>query len=142
MILNETPVRTARNFGINNIKIEDIEIPRRIEEFNGLTIMGDILDVKISDDTQKEKLTYGISDELLEQSQTNSNQDIKIVIDNSNEKNIYLDFNFDDESTNLIDNIEINANELACANIILKYTSDDINQYYHNGILKIVNKFF
>ena len=25
--LNETPVRTARNFNINNIKLENIEIP-------------------------------------------------------------------------------------------------------------------
>ena len=35
MKLNQTPVRTSRNFNINNIKIEDIEIPEVIREFNG-----------------------------------------------------------------------------------------------------------
>ena len=30
LILNETPVRTSKNFNINNIKIEDVEIPEVI----------------------------------------------------------------------------------------------------------------
>ena len=31
--LNDTPVRTSRNFGINNIKLENIDIPERLEKF-------------------------------------------------------------------------------------------------------------
>ena len=30
--LNETPLRTVRNFNINNIKIEDIEFPENIKK--------------------------------------------------------------------------------------------------------------
>ena len=39
--LNETPVRTAKNFRINNIKLENIEIPEVIPEFENITITGD-----------------------------------------------------------------------------------------------------
>ena len=30
LILNETPVRTSKNFNINNIKLEDINVPENI----------------------------------------------------------------------------------------------------------------
>ena len=36
--LNETPVRTSRNFNTNNIKIENINIPEKIEEFRNVKI--------------------------------------------------------------------------------------------------------
>ena len=38
--LNETPVRTSRNFNINNIKLENINIPEDVEEFNNIEIIG------------------------------------------------------------------------------------------------------
>ena len=31
--LNETPVRTSRNFGINNIKLENVSLPYEIGSF-------------------------------------------------------------------------------------------------------------
>ena len=31
--INETPVRTSRNFNINNVKLEDIQIPENLKEF-------------------------------------------------------------------------------------------------------------
>ena len=40
--LNETPVRTSRNFNINNIKIKDIEIPGDIAEFRNMKITGEM----------------------------------------------------------------------------------------------------
>ena len=42
LTLNETPIRTAKNYAINNIKLENIEIPENIQEFNGLKFLGDI----------------------------------------------------------------------------------------------------
>ena len=38
MELNETPVRTSRNFNINNIKLDNIEIPKKIPTFNKKTV--------------------------------------------------------------------------------------------------------
>lgn len=40
MKLNQTPVRTARNFNINNIKIEDFEMSKTVPEFNGTKLTG------------------------------------------------------------------------------------------------------
>ena len=37
--LNETPVRTSRNFGINNIEIDNIKIPEKINKFDGLDVI-------------------------------------------------------------------------------------------------------
>lgn len=39
IILNETPVRTSVNFGINNIILKDFEFPSKIQEFDGLEIL-------------------------------------------------------------------------------------------------------
>ena len=38
MKLNETPVRTSRNFNINNIKLENIEIPENIPLFDATSV--------------------------------------------------------------------------------------------------------
>ena len=38
--LNETPIRTSRNFLINNIKLTDVEIPETVEKFKNIEIRG------------------------------------------------------------------------------------------------------
>ena len=49
MILNQTPVRTSKNYGINDIEL-DLEIPK-ITEFDNITILSDELEnIDISDD--------------------------------------------------------------------------------------------
>ena len=47
-----------------------------------------------------------------------------------------IDFNFDNENSVLIDNIEIIANENTKSTVIIKYTSNKENECYHNGIIK------
>lgn len=140
--LNETPVRTAKNFRINNIKLENIEIPEVIPAFENVTIIGDtskidIVQNNINTDTN---LIYGLSDELTNQVKTQANQKIKLNINNSQNKKekaeAEIDFKFDDENTVLIDNIEITANENTKSTVIIKYTSNKENECYHNGIIK------
>ena len=75
--LNETPVRTAKNFRINNIKLENIEIPEVIPAFENVTIIGDTsrIDIEqnadIADNTDT-NLVYGLSEELTNQVKTRS----------------------------------------------------------------------
>ena len=75
--LNETPVRTAKNFRINNIKLEDIEVPEVIPSFENVTIIGDTsrIDIEqnadIADNTDT-NLVYGLSEELTNQVKTRS----------------------------------------------------------------------
>ena len=47
--INETPVRTSRNLNINNIKIQNIEIPETIGKFENVNIIGQVTeDVKVA----------------------------------------------------------------------------------------------
>ena len=75
--LNETPVSTAKNFRINNIKLENIEVPEVIPSFENVTIIGDTsrIDIEqnadIADNTDT-NLVYGLSEELTNQVKTRS----------------------------------------------------------------------
>lgn len=75
--LNETPVRTARNFRINNIKLENIEVPEVIPSFENVTIIGDTSKINIDSNTDT-NLVYGLSEELTNQVKTRSKSKNKI----------------------------------------------------------------
>ncbi len=132
MRLNETPVRTSKNFGINNIDIKEIETNKKIEEFNKLTISGDTSEVEISQDTKKFPLIYGVGKDLEQQVYEKSNHNIKLKFNNSKNKNIYLEFCFDEVNSTLIDNIEIIANKNAKATIVIKYITEELQNYHNN----------
>ena len=140
--LNETPVRTAKNFRINNIKLENIEVPEVIPSFENVTIIGDTSKIDIEQNTinTDTNLIYGLSDEFTNQVRTQANQKIKLNINDAQNKKekaeAEIDFKFDDENTVLIDNIEIIANENTKSTVIIKYTSNQENESYHNGIIK------
>ena len=140
--LNETPVRTARNFRINNMKLENIEVPEVITSFENVTIIGDTSKINIEQnaDNTNTDLVYGLSEELTNQAKHGANQKIKLNINNTQNKKekteAEIDFKFDDENTALIDNIEITANENTKSTVIIKYISNQENESYHNGIIK------
>ena len=140
--LNETPVRTARNFRINNMKLENIEVPEVIPSFENVTIIGDTSKINIEQnaDNTNTDLVYGLSEELTNQAKHGANQKIKLNINNTQNKKekteAEIDFKFDDENAALIDNIEITANENTKSTVIIKYTSNQENESYHNGIIK------
>lgn len=136
--LNETPIRTSRNFNINNIKLENIEIPNTINKFNNIKITGDIS--LISNNTSDIKLTYGIEEGLI--NQIKEYQNAKIAI-NCNGKlqctheKLDIDFNLDENNPTLLENIEIIANENSKSTIILIYKSQEDLEFWHNGIIKV-----
>lgn len=140
--LNETPVRTARNFRINNMKLENIEVPEVIPTFENVIIIGDTSKINIEQnaDNTNTDLVYGLSEELTNQAKHGANQKIKLNINNTQNKKekteAEIDFKFDDENVALIDNIEITANENTKSTVIIKYTSNQENESYHNGIIK------
>ena len=57
--LNETPIRTAKNYNINNIKLENIEIPENIQEFNSMRFLGDVDDFEILEMNKFTEFKYG-----------------------------------------------------------------------------------
>ena len=135
--LNETPVRTSRNFNINNIKLENVKMPEEYKEFRNAEI---ISNEKISEEVSSINLTYGLSQDLSKQVQENANQKIRIEINKNSNQETNINFEFDSKNSDLIENIEICANENSKGTIIIKYLSEDDIECYHNGILRVEAK--
>lgn len=137
LVLNETPIRTSRNFNINNIKI-DCNMPENILGFSNLEIKNENAKIKIDENISiNKKLTYGVGTILTDKK---SNKTLKIEIDSKENKEVFLDFKFDKKNNVLFDNIEIIANENTSATVIIKYTCEENFEYFHNLVLKTVGK--
>jgi Fe-S cluster assembly scaffold protein SufB len=141
MKLNETPVRTSRNFNINNIKLEDVIIPAEIKEFNNVQIIAKSKKDIISKEASKNfNLIYGLNDEIEEQVKNQANHQYKIEVNSKMDNDIVLTFKFDDDNLELVDNIEIIAKECTKSTIIIKYEGVTQNPCYHNGIIRVKAK--
>lgn len=134
--INETPVRTSRNFNINNAKLKDIDIPKTIGEFKNVNIIGQVTD----DANNDYNLTYGLGNELEKQVKQDANKNLKIVVEKDINQNVEIDFNFDNQNLNLVDNIEIISKEDTKSTIIIKYKTEKDIQAYHNGIIRVLAK--
>lgn len=135
--LNETPVRTVRNFNINNIKLENMDVPEVTPKFENVEITGECAEIKIDENCSKIDLQYGLHEILTNQVVQKANQKMHVNIMGDTEKELKIDFCFDENNLNLIENIEIVVNENAQATIVLTYQSQNDFAYFHNGILRI-----
>ena len=135
--LNETPVRTSRNFNINNIKLKDINIPADIREFNNVNITNNSSKINISSEVRDISLTYGVGEVLINQLKKNCNKKLNLEVGCLQNKEVIIDFNFDSDNDTLLEHIEVVIGENSKSTIILKYISSDNNEYWHNGLLKI-----
>ncbi len=136
--LNETPVRTCRNFNINNIKIKDFKALQKQEKFENIEINGANEGTKISYELSNTPLTYGIRKELENEVKEKANHKLKIEI--KKKADIEIKYDFDKENSKLVDNIEIIAQNNVVADVLIKYKSKENIENYHNGILKIIAK--
>ena len=130
-VLNETPVRTSKNYGINNIEIKDFEEPV-IKEFKNIKITDN--ENCVLNHKEEVKLKFGLGEYFLNQSNEQSNVDLKIDIDKKLKEPIIIEYNLDKSNNVLVDNININAKDNTKANIIVIYKSVDEINGYHNGI--------
>ena len=132
LILNDTPVRTSNNFLINNIKLDNIEIPTQIRKFENVEInkQKSAIDEKVSTD----KLVYGLGEDLEKQVLENANSKINIEV--LEKDDIQIIYDFDDNNTDLVNKIDILAK--ADCNITIKYTSKTQKSCFHNGIIKVI----
>ena len=89
--LNDTPVRTSRNFNINNIKLENIEIPEIIPEFSNVLINNNsnlIIDENVNDFN----LVYGIHEDFTNLVKSKANKKIRIQVKENEEKEVQNHF--------------------------------------------------
>lgn len=130
--VNETPIRTSRNFRINNIKIDDIEIPENIEKFKNVEIVSQncIIDSKIDN----KKLVYG-NGEILEENVNNFSNNVLKLTTTKNKQDIKIIYTFNEENINLINNLEFVINHDTDITIVYKSLID--KECFHNGIIKL-----
>lgn len=140
MIINETPVRTPKNFNINNIKIENIYLSKKMEKFSNINIIGKDTKVKIDNNIDSYNLTYGIDKKLEEQVKKYANANIKMTIDSKTDRELQIQFKFDKDNKKLLENIEIIANPDTKETVILKYKTEEDEKYFHNGIIRATAK--
>lgn len=130
--INDTPIRTSRNFKINNITIDAPEIPEKIKEFENVEIKS--LSTICDKNVDNIQLTYGIGEEQEKEINAKSNQVAKFEIDK--EDNIKIIYTFDDNNKYLINNLEFKVNKNA--NIIVEYRSNTDLECYHNGKIRVI----
>ena len=138
LTLNETPIRTAKNYAINNIKLDNIEIPETIQEFNGLKFLGNTSDFEILEMNKFTEFKYGNGEFLENQIKEKSNKTISIKASKKESKELQLNFELSKENKELIENIEINLEENSKSTIILKYNSIDNICSYHNSKIRVM----
>lgn len=137
--INETPVRTSRNFGSNNISINK-KIPKTINKFDNLRVKKESSKIKVESEVEEYKLTYGLGSKLEEHNSKNANSKNKILIDSKMHQEISLEFEMNKENLNLVEQVEIVANEGTKATLILKYETLENIEAFHNGKVKILAK--
>lgn len=128
MKINETFVRTSKNYGLNNLEIEENVFNNKIKNFPGFTtnFEGKIKENKIlpispiSEETKTELEKANIS--------------LEFDVEKSYPNPIILDFDFGTNEC-LVDKIKINIKENICAKILMNYQS--FKKCHHNGFISI-----
>lgn len=136
--LNETPVRTSKNFHINHIAIPEFQLPT-FKEYKNLKIVNSHPEnIEIEEKKEEMDLSYGIGEILLKQVAQNSNTNLVITIKKNTftKEPISLIFEMDQENDVLVDQVIIHAEEGSYSNIILNYCNAEEVTGFHNGFLK------
>ena len=132
--LNETPVRTSRNFNINNITIDHVQIPEKIGNFDNVTILAKDAKIEQSNTNNICHLTYGVG------INQKANQKLLLKLDKKNNGEIQIGFGFNKNNRGLVDHIEIEAEEQVKGTIIIKYETEKEIEAFHNGTIRLQAK--
>lgn len=131
LILNETPVRTSNNFRINNISVENVTLPTKKEIFNNIDIRQKGFECE---NISNNPFAYGTGKVLEDNINNFANHCLKM----QGKGNLTITYNFDDNSTTLINNLEIIAD--GDSNILIIYKSNTDKKCFHNGKIKLISK--
>ncbi len=128
-ILNNTPIRTANNFGINDITVE-MEKPI-VKNFENVTIIGEELNLIELNNNDSNINNENIKSRIGLEIRQNYCVDITVPKGTCIEKPIEIDFDFDEDNLVLIDNIKITLEENSKADFNFKYISNNDERNFH-----------
>ena len=141
--INETPLRTSKNFKINNIGIDENIFPKKINEFNTLEVENNgknILYSNIDNEKLDLNLEYGNGDILLNQVIKNANKKVRLEINSKTSENAKLVYKFDKDNNILVNYMEIVLNENVKANLTIMFEADEDINTFNNSIIKLFAK--
>ena len=137
MVINNTPVRTCRNFRINNIEIDGNDYSfEKINKFQNVKIESDDLSTINNNKINNISLEYGLSKELEEELNNNSNVDLDFEV--IKDEKIRIDFGFDKENVKLVSKINIRANENTKSSFVIVLKSDEDTKYFSNLLINVI----
>ena len=128
MKINETPIRTSVNYGINDFEVKDNIFEIQDKNFDGFSS-----NVTLSKETislPKTSLSVQTKNQLAK-----PNKVVNIEIDEHSINPIKLDFDFENNDY-LVDNINILVKKHAKNTLFLSFSSK--KQSFHNGFIKII----
>ena len=151
MELNQTPMRTSKNYNINNIKVKSAFFDENNEnkpvynqkmakncEFKKFSVKyKNFYYENLQSDNSEEKFDFYLSEELKNQSRNNYNFSNTFNFNEKIDEPIKISFDFDSENNVLVDNITLNFKSGSSSKIILKYSSLSELLNYNNELLKI-----
>jgi len=157
MFINNTPVRTCQKFDINAIEWKG-NIPNKIGKFHNTKIFQETGKDEIVTDFSLENWDIKYGTGLIDQIQKQANQKIRIHVNSKTNKEIRVEYGFDENNLNLVDYIDIIGEESTTANIYIVYHNrlcrencDDLTkrcsgvncapyEAFHNGLIRILAK--
>lgn len=128
MKINETFVRTSKNYGINEFDIENDIFDNKIDAFSGFSTN---FDGKI---LKNNKLPVSPISMEAQKELENSNISLSFDIDKNYNKPIVLNFDFTNNEL-LVDRININVKNGVDAKLLLNYQSNQ--KCHHNGFVSL-----
>lgn len=138
--INDTPIRTCRNFRINNVTLENVSMPAVVRSFDNVTIINESSKITVENVVQPVKLTYGIGEEFVKQANEMANRTTKFTINSKTHQQAEVQYEFDQDNLDLVDVVEIEAEEDTKSTITIKYTSEEGVEAFHNGTIKLLAK--
>lgn len=137
LILNNTPVRTSVNFGMNNIVLKEIQLPQKVSKFNSFNIVNDTTNITINSNStlKEEKFVYGVGKEIEE---IEKKLKLEINLKKAEEKEkAFIQYNLSEKENTLSNYVKIEAQEYSKGNVILKYNSEDDVKHIAMSNIKI-----
>lgn len=132
--INNTPVRTSRNYNANNIKIENFSFPKTFKKFEDISIIIPNEKNVLENDFDIDKnITYGLGEEFNNLIENSLNYKLKITINNKRNNNTYLTFNLS-KNKNLVSYIEINTVKGARGTIFIRFEGEDDKYFVYSRI--------
>ena len=120
LTINNTPVRTSKNYQINNIILDIADVKNGVFE-NCFFQDFDTENIEVSNNVNDINLTFGNSKELENQVNKQANKKLKIDLKGNTDKENIINFIFDENNRTLIDCIEIVVHHSCSGKLTVRY---------------------